>query len=735
MAYPIAKRITLNLIAEIIVAVVTVMLAIGWMASKQNQQAEATTRTMVVGGIEALEETIKAFANDYAWWEPGYEGYAKGDATWVNENFGSGIVDTQVTDLLAIISPKGKLEYAWAIDNDHGTPQEIYTPAVIGNIQEMMRDVPVANEARSGYLRVGNDILLLAVARLTPVSRAAEVDRAILPYIVQAIYLNQTRLDELGGAFLIDDLHLNVFDEGETAAPDAPLIHDLDGNAIAAFDWTPPNSGYVVLRRVLAPVSAALAIFCVFALAAAYRTRGLAVRLAVSEARASVAARTDSLTGLMNRDRFTDIIESEAYRELCAAGQLAMIFIDVNGFKAVNDSIGHNGGDEMVKALAERLASALPSDTVFARIGGDEFAVAVVGPLAREMVAGAAASLVHSIDKPFIVHGFEFHLTASVGYAIGGPNVQPEELLRRADIAMYQAKNSAERDAVVYHATMETGALEKKQIEKALRKGIENNELSLVYQPVVRAGDLSLVSLEALVRWTSPELGTVSPAVFVPVAEDAGLIHDLGRFVVRQVCQDFARWPTLKVAVNISPVQLRDPNFVEELRQLVEEHGIKPQQLELELTEGILVNNPAIAKRKLESLKALGFGLSIDDFGTGFSSIGYLRQFPFDKLKIDRSFVREIGISPTANALIQALVSLGDALDLSVTAEGIENKDQLSLLRVIQCELIQGFYISKPISAGEMTDFIERGAREQVSPSGGLSARRGGLRVATGFTG
>jgi EAL domain-containing protein (putative c-di-GMP-specific phosphodiesterase class I) len=313
--------------------------------------------------------------------------------------------------------------------------------------------------------------------------------------------------------------------------------------------------------------------------------------------------------------------------------------------------------------------------------------------------------------------------------------VQPEELLRRADIAMYQAKNSAERDAVVYHATMETGALEKKQIEKALRKGLENNELSLAYQPVVRAGDLSIISLEALVRWTSPQLGTVSPAVFVPVAEDAGLIHDLGRFVVRQVCRDFHRWPNLTVAINISPVQLRDPNFVEELRLLVEEHGIRPQQLELELTEGILVNNPAIAKRKLESLKALGFGLSIDDFGTGFSSIGYLRQFPFDKLKIDRSFVREIGISPTANALIQALVSLGDALDLAVTAEGIENKDQLSLLRVIQCELIQGFYISKPIAAAEMSDFIERTTREQANPSAAVSARRGALRVATGYTG
>jgi diguanylate cyclase (GGDEF)-like protein len=504
----------------------------------------------------------------------------------------------------------------------------------------------------------------------------------------------------------------------------------MDGHVIGSFEWSPPRSGYAVLRRVTPPVSAALTLFGVFALAAAYRTRRLAVELAASEAKASTAARTDSLTGLMNRNRFTEIVESEEYRALCAAGHLAMIYIDVNGFKAVNDSIGHHGGDELVKALADRLSSSLPTDTIFARIGGDEFAVAVRGQLAKEMVAGAAASLVHSIDKPFTIHGFEFHVTASVGYAAGGPSIQPEELLRRADIAMYQAKNSAERDAIAYHATMETGALEKKQIEKALRKGIEAGELKVAYQPVVRAGDLSIVSVEALVRWTSPELGSISPAVFIPVAEETGLIHEIGRFVASQACHDLAMWPGLKVAINISPVQLRDPNFVEEFRALIEQHGAKPEQFELELTEGILVSNPAIAKRKLESLKALGFSLSIDDFGTGFSSIGYLRQFPFDKLKIDRSFVREIGISPTANALIQALVSLGDAMSLAVVAEGIENKDQLSLLRVIQCEFIQGYYISKPIWAADMSNFIDRANRpDQASAS--TQHRIGAVRLAS----
>ena len=374
----------------------------------------------------------------------------------------------------------------------------------------------------------------------------------------------------------------------------------------------------------------------------------------------------------------------------------------------MNDSIGHHGGDELVKLLANRVQSSLPENAIFARIGGDEFVVAVSGNDAINSAAGVAAEIVQAIDKPFPIHGFEFRVTASAGYAVSEPGLLPDEVLRRADIAMYQAKKLAERDALAYHSSMETGALEKKKIENALRKGIEKGELKVVYQPVSRADDLSPVSVEALVRWTSAELGSISPAVFIEVAEETGLIDDIGRFVVNQACQDIKLFSGLNVALNISPVQLRDPNFVENLRALVESNGVKPEQIELELTEGILVNNPTIAKRKLEELKALGFGLSIDDFGTGFSSIGYLRQFPFDNLKVDRSFVREIGFSSTANALVQALVSLGDAMNLSVIAEGIENKRQWGLLRTIHCEFIQGHYISKPVTAAEIVDLMSK---------------------------
>jgi EAL domain-containing protein (putative c-di-GMP-specific phosphodiesterase class I) len=224
----------------------------------------------------------------------------------------------------------------------------------------------------------------------------------------------------------------------------------------------------------------------------------------------------------------------------------------------------------------------------------------------------------------------------------------------------------------------------------------------------VRASDLAIVSVEALVRWDSNEFGKVSPGDFIPVAEETGLIHDIGKFVFQRACEDMAEWPGIKVSINVSPAQLREPNFANDLAAIARRHAVVPNRFKLELTEGLLVRNPTIAKRKLARLKSMGFGLSLDDFGTGFSSIGYVRQFPFDWLKIDKSFVAELGTNPTANALIQSMIALGDALDIAVVAEGIETAEQLKLLRLLQCEYVQGFYLSKPISAAEVTALFGR---------------------------
>ena len=725
MEKAITGRITLNLIAGIVITVVTVMVAVFWMAEKQNDQASQSTDTMVIGGVEAMTRRVQGLANDYGWWDDAYDAYVKSDTAWLEANIGASVEETEIADLMAVVSPAGNVDYGWTLGEDL-TAGEILTPEVIEGIRTLAKGMPVESlSARSAFINAGSTVMLIAVSRVTPLSRANEVDPEGRPYFVVGLTMTEDRLAELGKSFLIDDLRLHSVAESTPAEAGYPAVVDVFGHTIGHFVWTPPTPGFAVLRNVLPPITVALALFCVVAFATAFRARKLAIALTEREKEAVTAARTDSMTGLMNRTGFTELIESPENQEACSNGRFAVVYMDINGFKAVNDSIGHHGGDELVKALTRRVASVLPAEAVFARIGGDEFAVVVSGPSSRDTAAGAASAVVHCLDQPFTVHGFEFHVTCAVGFAVSvGTGLTPSEIVRRADIAMYHAKNAAEREAIIYHSTMETGALEKKQVETALRRAIEVGELKVFYQPVVRAGDLTIVGLEALVRWTSKEFGTISPALFIPVAEDTGLIHDVGRIVIDRACQDMQNWPGLRMAINISPVQLREPNFADELLAIVERYGLSPDQFELELTEGILVNNPTIAKRKLAHLKEAGFSLSLDDFGTGFSSIGYLRQFPFDVLKVDRSFVRDIGLNTTANALIQSLVSLGDALNLSVIAEGIENEDQLKLLRLVQCEYVQGFLISRPIPADEITALLSRlGESRRFRLGGGATDR------------
>ncbi len=720
MAKAITGRITLNLVAGILLTVLTVTFAVSWMAQRQNEEAQRATRTMVSGSIDALLRELGGVLNDNGWRAQLYGAYVRQDEARLTVNLGAAVTRAAFGEMVAIVSPSGRVEHVWRATPDVIQPRQVLTPATTETMVRALSEPRLTNTGiRTGFIAAPGGAMMVAFARLVPRYGGIADDGATSPILVVGQPMSEAFLRKLGQGLLVSDLRFQTSAADAAGSQSAFLpIADFSGKNIGEFSWKLPAPGYAALNEVALPLGLAVLVFSIIAVISAVQARRLAVALTTSEQIAVTAARTDSLTGLMNRNGFNQILESEPFQEASTAGNLAMIYFDVNGFKAVNDSIGHHGGDELVKVIAERLSSKLPPGTPFARIGGDEFAVALVGNKVKEAAEACAGALVHALDEPFTVCGFEFHVTAAIGYATANRRgLTPAEVLRRADLAMYQAKAAAEREAVSYHPSMETGALEKKQIEKALRKAIETRELTVVYQPIVRANDFSIVALEALVRWNSPEFGTISPTLFVPVAEEAGLIHDVGRFVLRQVCEDFWRWPDMRVTVNISPVQLRDPNFADDLMALIKRHGVEPPSLELELTEGILVNNPTIAKRKLAALKELGFGLSLDDFGTGFSSIGYLRQFPFDRLKVDRSFVREIGINPTANALIQSVVSLGDAMNLAVVAEGIENAEQLTLLRLVQCEFIQGFFISKPITAAEVTDlFATAGPERKIPP-------------------
>ena len=718
MARAITGRITLNLVAGIVITVVTVTATLFWMAAKHDEQAAAGTQTMVEGGVQAMAKRMAQLANDYGWWEEAYDAYQRHDKEWVDANMGTGITDTAISDLLFIVSPTGTVDYKWLIDGAPDNLDAILTPNRVEAIKQIADGMKVDNFAGVSqiYMDTPSDPMMLSIQHITPVSKADKVKASDLPVIVFGQYLNHKRLHDLGSSFLIDDLN---FVRGTSAPAHGMPVTNLVGRTLGYLAWTPPRPGDAILRQVSVPVGVALALFCLVTLATAFRARRIAIALTKSEKEASTAARTDSLTGLMNRHGFRELIESDACVAASRFGELAIIYLDVNGFKAVNDSVGHHGGDEMVRALALRIAAATPAGTSLARIGGDEFAVALFGPDADASARRVARAIGAAIDRPFTICGFEFHVTASVGYAVASEiGLIPSDLIRRADLAMYQAKNGAERDALAYDATMETGARAKKEIEAGLRHAIEAGKLEVYYQPIVSSTAGEIVGLEALVRWTDPDRGSVSPALFIPVAEETGLIQDIGRFVINRAAADLHRWPGLHMSINVSPVQLRDPGFADEIRQIITASGHEPSRFHLELTEGILVNNPTIAERKLKKLKEFGFVLALDDFGTGFSSIGYLSRFPFDVLKIDRSFVCDIGASAEANTLMQSLVSLGEALHLKVVVEGIEKEEQMRLLRLMRCDMAQGYLFSRPVPAAEI-DALLVAAAEVARVGGG----------------
>jgi diguanylate cyclase (GGDEF)-like protein len=416
------------------------------------------------------------------------------------------------------------------------------------------------------------------------------------------------------------------------------------------------------------------------------------------EAESYESARTDSMTQLPNRFHFVEALGRLSTRVANEKGEMAVIFLDIDGFKNVNDTIGHAGGDDLICQIAQRLETVLPEKAFLARVGGDEFNLLLSGKEISSQVKTVAQDCIDEIQKDFRVKGRIFRMSVSVGYAISeGGQTSCEEVVRRADVAMYLAKSRNPGEPVAYDKEYESNLFKNKQIDDALRTAMNAGEVLVRYQPIVNAGTGKMEMAEALVHWNSEHLGPMSPAQYIPIAEESGLIVPLGLYVFQRVCEDLAEHPDLKVSVNLSPIQLLDPLLTDNLLTIVESTGVDTSRIELELTEGIVVSHPGLAREKLETLKAAGFGIVLDDFGTGFSSIGYLRQFPFDKLKIDRSFISGVETDVESLNLMKSIASLGRALDLTVVAEGVETSEQANLTHLAGCNQIQGFYFSRPV--------------------------------------
>ena len=420
----------------------------------------------------------------------------------------------------------------------------------------------------------------------------------------------------------------------------------------------------------------------------------------------------DGLTGLSNRALFVDRLDQAHARATRANSVYALLFIDLDRFKVVNDSLGHQVGDELLVEVAERLEGCLrPGDTL-SRFGGDEFVV-LLEDLAEQAAAEAVAQrILDELDRPFALGGRDLPVSASIGVVLGTANRDPDHCLRNADVAMYRAKANGKACYVVFEPESEGRELERLDMELALRTAIERQELQLHYQPVVSLETVSVVGFEALVRWTHPERGPLSPADFIPMAEESGLILPLGSWVLEESCRQMKAWSDtypgvpLVVSVNLSARQFRQPDLPGQVADVLARTGLDAHQLCLEVTESVMMDDAENATVTLRKLKELGTCLSIDDFGTGYSSLSYLKRFPVDFVKIDRSFIKDLGNHAVDSEIVRAVIRLASAVGMSAVAEGVETEEQMRRLRALGCPLVQGYYLSKPKPALEIEPML-----------------------------
>jgi len=431
------------------------------------------------------------------------------------------------------------------------------------------------------------------------------------------------------------------------------------------------------------------------------------------EARVRHMAHHDALTGLPNRALFAERLEHalarlrgearlEDHRPAPSAEDrlVAVLFLDLDHFKDVNDTLGHAAGDELLRMVAVRIGHCARDGDTLARLGGDEFAVLLQGLSEAEQAQDVAQRISAAVSAPFLLDGHEAQVGASIGIALCARDdpegADPALLLRQVDTALYQAKAEGRGRNRFFQARMHVVLHRRKELERDLRRALAEGGLEVHYQPIWGLAPDRIVGAEALVRWHHPEYGMVPPAEFIPLAESEGMIGELGAWVLRVACARAARWPGLCLAVNLSPEQVRRSGLVELVTTVLAETGLAPNRLELEITEGLLLQDTAATLATIGRLRGLGVGVALDDFGSGYSSLSYLRRFPFSKLKIDRSFVADMTADAGTAAIVQAVMALGRSLAMRVVAEGVETEGQLALLRAMNCDEVQGYLLGRP---------------------------------------
>lgn len=643
----------------------------------------------VEAAVSSIKKKLGATVRDNAVWDDAYTAVSSPEAdAWIYDNWGSTSEDYPLYDGAIILDAKGAEVKAYLKGEEFDAISAFGPDFVRRAIEASSHRDP---DPLTNFYPFSGRVMMLATMAIQPF--ADQPDNGDYKSLTFFKELTPEYVAAISEDFQIEGLAL-----GDTPQPGHLIraLHGTDGRAVGYLNWPEQRPGSSVYEQVKPRLAMLVGLFVLFLVVVVFFSALELRKERAAAAKASHDASHDYLTGLLNR---VGLIR--AIRE-APEGSSVVHLIDLDGFKAVNDTWGHAVGDALIRLVAEKLATIHPDIVAAARLGGDEFAVIQQG---SSCPVEFGDRIVRSLAEPFDIDGRTVEVGASVGFAVKTADLPELEIIRRADMALYRAKEDGRGQVVAFDDQLDKEREELAIAENRLKTAIEQDEIKIVFQPLIAATDGEINGVEALARWVPPT-GTVSPEVFIPLAEKSGLIEALTRKILLGSIRAVSCWQSLELSVNVSPIQLCNPNFAGEVKKMLAEEGFDANRLILEVTEGVLISKPDRARRSIDALRAVGVRFAMDDFGTGHASIGTLRQFGFDKVKIDRSLM-----SSNNGEVLKATIHLASALDMPVTAEGIETEEQARTAREAGCQLLQGYLCGKPMTVEQLRDRLTPDAR------------------------
>ena len=642
------------------------------------------------------------------------------DADWIDVNLGIWMRDYFGHDDVIVLDERDQPIYVMAegvrVGPGRGSAILPDIQMLLSNLRRLLAEGGVAayeegradTPPRVAALRSVNGVPSLV--SMTPIisdSGTIAQDRETFYVHVSLVHLDTDYAERLGAQYQIPNAGFSTYPDTSSGRTGLLPLTDSAGRFITFLQWTPSTPGRDILVSTLPVIAGAFLLAAIVAFVLVHQLWRKSRALETGRADAEHRAAHDHLTGLPNRLSFEAALGQTLAQRPARDRRVSVLMLDLDRFKQVNDTLGHRAGDDLIRAVGHRLSQLIGANDTLARLGGDEFGIVHIHPPGLDGPLELARRIAEAIDKPFDVFGSEAFVGVSVGIATAeGGEADAHELTRMADIALYEAKATGRGRAVVFEESMSEFLQNRKTLEVEMREALKrDDQLSVAFQPLF-GRDGRIVGAEALARWMHPRLGQISPAHFVPVAEATGLIGQLGTFVLWAACTLGAKWPGYTFAVNISPAQLRDPSFPRSVFDLLAQTGMQPQDLELEITEGILLEEASDPAEALRLFRVAGIKIALDDFGTGYSSLNYLKRYPVDRIKIDRSFVSQLATGSVSVAIVQAMVTLAHALKIDVTAEGVETPEEKQVLDDLGCNVFQGYLLSAPIKQAVLEQML-----------------------------